>query len=247
MREAIEVTARLTFDVDARLPLETQVEDCIADIMRLHDADSTTGVAFTGVQILDQLSEYDTTRLCATTIVVHVPKPEPTRLFADDQIDTAGAPCSFYNHYHCIGCQERWVMQWSCACNDRCPECNAEIEPYRSDPLVHSDHCKGLAFELRILGALISACEMLAGEMGQDEFQSETADTGLDAVLTARGAVAPLEQADLHALIGDLHRQLSIKRSKWALGQGEEGLDEDRSGPLTPTSETSQPPANIGD
>ena len=29
-------------------------------------------------------------------------------------------------------CRQSWDDTWSCACNDRCPECNAEIEPARS-------------------------------------------------------------------------------------------------------------------
>jgi len=39
---------------------------------------------------------------------------------------------SFINYY-CCPCGERWVDSWSCTCNDRCPACNKEIEPYHSD------------------------------------------------------------------------------------------------------------------
>jgi len=31
----------------------------------------------------------------------------------------------FYKH-----CDTEWDMEWSCTCNDRCPVCNHEIEPY---------------------------------------------------------------------------------------------------------------------
>jgi hypothetical protein len=31
--------------------------------------------------------------------------------------------------YFCHNCDETWTMTHSCACNDRCPKCNAEIEP----------------------------------------------------------------------------------------------------------------------
>lgn len=31
----------------------------------------------------------------------------------------------FYSH-----CGTEWEDTWSCACNDRCPVCNREIEPY---------------------------------------------------------------------------------------------------------------------
>lgn len=36
----------------------------------------------------------------------------------------------FENHY--AHCNERWSDTWSCACNDECPVCRAEIEPYKS-------------------------------------------------------------------------------------------------------------------
>jgi hypothetical protein len=39
----------------------------------------------------------------------------------------------FTNHYRCPDDGAEWTMVWSCACNDRCPTCNHEIEPFRSD------------------------------------------------------------------------------------------------------------------
>jgi len=39
----------------------------------------------------------------------------------------------FVNHYHCDACEEEWQDTWSCACNDRCPVCNQEIQPYKSE------------------------------------------------------------------------------------------------------------------
>ena len=41
----------------------------------------------------------------------------------------------FRNSYWHDECGLRWTDEWSCACNDRCPECNAEIEPYASEDL----------------------------------------------------------------------------------------------------------------
>lgn len=38
----------------------------------------------------------------------------------------------FLNKYRCP-CGRRWSDLWSCGCNDRCPDCNKEIEPYSSD------------------------------------------------------------------------------------------------------------------
>lgn len=39
----------------------------------------------------------------------------------------------FLNHYR--HCGEEWSEEWSCMCNDRCPVCNKEIEPYESEDL----------------------------------------------------------------------------------------------------------------
>ncbi len=45
---------------------------------------------------------------------------------------------TFVSHYVCSGDAEsrtqhepvEWSDTWCCACNDRCPVCDAEIEPY---------------------------------------------------------------------------------------------------------------------
>lgn len=38
----------------------------------------------------------------------------------------------FLNFYRCP-CGAEWQDEWDCTCNDRCPTCNAEIEPYKSE------------------------------------------------------------------------------------------------------------------
>jgi hypothetical protein len=40
----------------------------------------------------------------------------------------------FINYYRCDHNHDEveWEDTWSCACNDRCPVCNNEIEPYDS-------------------------------------------------------------------------------------------------------------------
>ena len=37
---------------------------------------------------------------------------------------------TFYEH-----CGQQWEDIWSCTCNDECPVCGAEIEPYKSEDL----------------------------------------------------------------------------------------------------------------
>jgi hypothetical protein len=40
----------------------------------------------------------------------------------------------FRNYYRC-DCGEEWEDEWSCTCNDRCPACRTETEPYNSEDL----------------------------------------------------------------------------------------------------------------
>jgi hypothetical protein len=44
----------------------------------------------------------------------------------------------YLNYYRCT-CGKRWIDLWNCMCNDRCPECRKEIEPYRSDDVSEED------------------------------------------------------------------------------------------------------------
>ena len=41
----------------------------------------------------------------------------------------------YLNYYRHNSCRASWTDEWSCACNDRCPRCRYEIEPYDSDDL----------------------------------------------------------------------------------------------------------------
>lgn len=53
--------------------------------------------------------------------------------FQDLQTDSSGNPTVWLNTYVCQSCEERWEDAWSCGCNDRCPSCDAEIEPVSSE------------------------------------------------------------------------------------------------------------------
>jgi len=33
-------------------------------------------------------------------------------------------------YYECSECGSKWTDEWSCSCNDRCPNCRAETEPH---------------------------------------------------------------------------------------------------------------------
>ncbi|TCV86105.1 MULTISPECIES: hypothetical protein [Methylomonas] len=47
-------------------------------------------------------------------------------------MQTEASTIRYLNQYHCPYCQTEWEDVWDCGCNDRCPDCNKEIEPYES-------------------------------------------------------------------------------------------------------------------
>ena len=61
-----------------------------------------------------------------TTVAVAVPE-------WDGDTDSDGAPCNFLNTYECDDCDTAWEDRWSCACDDDCPKCGADISPTCSD------------------------------------------------------------------------------------------------------------------
>lgn len=51
------------------------------------------------------------------------------------QLREARARKWYLNHYRCSECGTEWDDEWDCTCDDRCPTCNAEIEPYASEEI----------------------------------------------------------------------------------------------------------------
>jgi predicted nucleic acid-binding Zn-ribbon protein len=42
----------------------------------------------------------------------------------------------YLNHYQCARCDYHWDDEWSCTCDDGCPQCGARhMSPYDSDDL----------------------------------------------------------------------------------------------------------------
>lgn len=41
----------------------------------------------------------------------------------------------YRNYYRCTHCDTYWSDDWSCQCDDRCPNCDASMQPYDSDDL----------------------------------------------------------------------------------------------------------------
>jgi len=79
-------------------------------------------------------------------VLVHMPEPstsndDPDLAAAqakhpDHPQDDSGWPIIWRKHYRCTAsCGEKWSDDWSCQCNDKCPSCNAEIEPHDVEEL----------------------------------------------------------------------------------------------------------------
>lgn len=41
----------------------------------------------------------------------------------------------FLNYYKCGRCATEWTDEWSCMCDDRCPNCDCSMSPLESDDL----------------------------------------------------------------------------------------------------------------
>ena len=42
----------------------------------------------------------------------------------------------YRNHYHCDDCGTAWEDEWSCCCDDECPDCgSSDWSPYESKDL----------------------------------------------------------------------------------------------------------------
>ncbi len=41
----------------------------------------------------------------------------------------------FLNKYACTSCGAAWEDEWSCCCDDECPECGVDFSPYYSDDI----------------------------------------------------------------------------------------------------------------
>lgn len=57
---------------------------------------------------------------------------DPAFIASDEGDDE---PIRFRNYYRCPNDGTEWSDEWSCQCNDRCPKCNTEIEPYESEDI----------------------------------------------------------------------------------------------------------------
>lgn len=78
----------------------------------------------------------------------------------------------FLNHYRCPNDGHEWDDTWDSTCNDRCPVCNAEIEPFASEDLpdeqITSNTCPSCEQEgtLRLKERVFRHYDIRIGENG---------------------------------------------------------------------------------
>ncbi len=57
----------------------------------------------------------------------------------------------YRNHYHCGDCGTDWEDEWSCCCDDECPECGSgDWSPTKSDNLTFQIEEDGEAVIIRM-------------------------------------------------------------------------------------------------
>jgi predicted RNA-binding Zn-ribbon protein involved in translation (DUF1610 family) len=90
----------------------------------------------------------------------------------------------FANLYSCPKCGESWEDEWSCACNDECPQCGTkDIEPVESELLepVHVDITGPYASCRDELTELVEKYELILKPHGNGlrfvEFPDDSLDT----------------------------------------------------------------------
>jgi hypothetical protein len=73
--------------------------------------------------------------------------PDPEDGVFDRSPDEDKEPTQWLNYYHHLDCPVQpgieWTDQWDCQCNDRCPACNAEMTPYKSEEIKDRSSPKG--------------------------------------------------------------------------------------------------------
>lgn len=59
--------------------------------------------------------------------------PDPLRTGARQQFERTEMFTNLYCHEDCpVDPGIEWQEKWTCICNDKCPACRREIEPYES-------------------------------------------------------------------------------------------------------------------
>ena len=67
----------------------------------------------------------------------------------------------WFRKHHSCPCGMQWWDEWDCLCNDRCPRCNAEIEPDEHQAIEGKNSGKIRALNDRLRRSLIGGQVML--------------------------------------------------------------------------------------
>lgn len=92
------------------------------------------GCADNAILIVDRLNNANKTRGG-----VHLGNTAGHDVAVVEGVDFAEDSTRYVNFYHCDKCDVDWESIWSCMCNDRCPYCRTEIEPYQSNYFYEDD------------------------------------------------------------------------------------------------------------
>ena len=87
------------------------------------------------------LSNHEVAGPVPAALVLRQARDEGLTVLFDAEKDMAW----YRNFYHCTDCDTRWEDEWSCCCDDECPECGSRNwSPYESEDLteiiLHSDN-----------------------------------------------------------------------------------------------------------
>lgn len=102
---------------------------------------------------------YATARTVEDVLLQIVPKAhlESTESASQDSDEST----HWTNHYLCP-CGEKWEDRWDSCCNDKCPSCNKEIEPYISDDGSVPQEAIDTAYAKALNGAGLFECSQCA-------------------------------------------------------------------------------------
>lgn len=100
---------------------------------------------------------------------------------------------NWINHYLCP-CGEKWDDESESQCNDRCPKCNREIEPYISDDGSVSEDRIDAAFVKAMSNMNLSLFQVEVEAVGDDE---STADLGIVEVIANDDLAAKTKALEL--------------------------------------------------
>ena len=81
----------------------------------------------------------------------------------------------WFRKHHSCPCGTEWWDDWDCLCNDRCPKCNAEIEPDDHEAIEGENSCKIRALNDRFRRSLKGGRVMLTAAVSDlcDELRAQ--------------------------------------------------------------------------